>query len=458
MILKLISIIPTGAMLKNFLEALEITGAAKNLRRVILTAGAKQYGVHLGPPKNPMEESDPWIDGPDRLPNFYYHQQNILKEKAKNASWDWVVTYPNDVIGVAKGNFMNLATSVGLYASISKELNGTLLFPGSEKFYMYFDCFTYSRLHASFNLWAAQEPKCSNQAFNIVNGDTESWQNMWPKLARRFGCKIPANQFEVDVGKEAGSVMPLAEKPPIAEIAAELGLEDRVGQGKVEQRIDLIKWSQRDDVKEAWGKLASSHGLEKDAFEKATWGFLGFVLGRDYNLVISMSKARKLGWTGYVINILLAMSWALEYEFAMLMTIIATSIRGIHYANAWMSWRRRKFFRKRSDVCSLSFLCKLLYIMAQNKSWVSCIFVVERASTLYEVHPFDVSICNLITTRRFSAGPIIYLTSSRKLYGSYFSPFGHNTTFTSYSRHLSATISTSPPTSNFPPNPLLNLQ
>lgn len=107
-------------MLKNFLEALEITGAAKKLKRVILTAGAKQYGVHLGQPKNPMEESDPWIDGPGRPPNFYYRQQNKIKRESQKSSWDCVVTYPNDVIGVAKGNFMNLATSVGIYASISK--------------------------------------------------------------------------------------------------------------------------------------------------------------------------------------------------------------------------------------------------------------------------------------------------------------------------------------------------
>lgn len=59
-------------------------------------------------------------------------------------------------------------------------------------------------------------------------------------------------------------------------------------------------WSQREDVKEAWAKLVERQGLEKDGLEKATWGFLGFVLGREYNLVISMSKARKLGWNGYV--------------------------------------------------------------------------------------------------------------------------------------------------------------
>jgi hypothetical protein len=62
----------------------------------------------------------------------------------------------------------------------------------------------------------------------------------------------------------------------------------------------LEKWSQRSDVVQAWERIAEKHGLQKDAFEKATWDFLGFVLGRKYDLVISMSKARKAGWTGYV--------------------------------------------------------------------------------------------------------------------------------------------------------------
>lgn len=50
---------------------------------------------------------------------------------------------------------------------------------------------------------------------------------------------------------------------------------------------------------EAWQRLAGREGLQQDAFEKATWDFLGFVLGRNFDVVISMSKARALGWTGY---------------------------------------------------------------------------------------------------------------------------------------------------------------
>ena len=63
---------------------------------------------------------------------------------------------------------------------------------------------------------------------------------MWPKLAKRFGCHIPRDQFKVDVGKDADSVMILAEKPPIAEVAAQIGPEGNLRQNKVEQKIDLI--------------------------------------------------------------------------------------------------------------------------------------------------------------------------------------------------------------------------
>lgn len=36
------------------------------------------------------------------------------KEETSKAGFDWTVTYPNDVIGVAKGNFTNLTTTLGL--------------------------------------------------------------------------------------------------------------------------------------------------------------------------------------------------------------------------------------------------------------------------------------------------------------------------------------------------------
>ena len=228
-------------MLRNFIDALGLTGAIKNVKRVILVTGAKQYGLHLGRPKNPMVETDPRIDRPDRPPNFYYSQQDVLKEKSVQAGWDWVVTYPNDVIGAVKNNFMNLCTALALCAVVCKELDGRMPWPGSERFYSAAMSFTSAKLHADFCLWAAREPRCANQAFNVVNGDTESYQNLWPKIAQYFGCTVPANQFANPPDPALGSRTQMADRPPIAEHAAALGLEGSAAlqPSYLESRIDV---------------------------------------------------------------------------------------------------------------------------------------------------------------------------------------------------------------------------
>jgi hypothetical protein len=112
-----------GALLKNFLDALSITGAENNLKRVLLVTGGKYYGTHFGIIKQPCEESDPRIEGPEYPPNFYYVQQDILMEAAKGKNWDWVrseslpsavvlltmgqvITQPGAVIGLAKSKIL----------------------------------------------------------------------------------------------------------------------------------------------------------------------------------------------------------------------------------------------------------------------------------------------------------------------------------------------------------------
>lgn len=328
-----------GAMLSNFLSALVTTGAIEDVKRIVLITGAKQYGVHLGAVKNPMLESDPWLTGSEWPPNFYYNQQNILHEFCASHNKEWTVTYPNDVIGYAYGNFMNFALAIAIYAVVTKELGQDLVFPGAPAFYTKFDSFTSSKLHAEFCAWAALEPRAANEAFNVVNGDTESWQNLWPKVALRFGLKIRPDQIAAslsspstsdekgeDAERSAGAwtqvikdhlpvsltshanhsqtaitSTPLHTQPPISASAASLGLSGHpvTEQSRVSQQVDLVQWAQREDVQSAWKTVAQREKVREDGLEKATWGFTQFVLGREYNLVIGMSKARRAGWMGY---------------------------------------------------------------------------------------------------------------------------------------------------------------
>lgn len=120
-----------------------------------------------------MCESYPRLIASHRPPNFYYRQQDILHNFCARHSISQIVTYRNDVIGFAKGNFINLGTALGLYAAVTKEPDTEFVFPGSERFYVGFDSFTCSKLHARFCVWAALEPCAAGQAFSVVNGDVE---------------------------------------------------------------------------------------------------------------------------------------------------------------------------------------------------------------------------------------------------------------------------------------------
>ncbi len=107
-------------MLQTFISVLRETGAMRSLKRIILVTGLKQYGVQLGQPKQPMHETDAWLEGEPWPKNFYYKQQKTLINAAREDGnrWSWVVTYTQDIVRVATANFMNLATALGLYASV----------------------------------------------------------------------------------------------------------------------------------------------------------------------------------------------------------------------------------------------------------------------------------------------------------------------------------------------------
>ncbi|KAL4749969.1 hypothetical protein BDW72DRAFT_204304 [Aspergillus terricola var. indicus] len=281
-----------GIMISNFIQALEKTGAISRLKH------------------DPVLEGD--VGGETWPPNFYFTQQRILAEAAarNKDQWDWVVTLPQDVLGFARGNFMNEATAVGLYCTVSKALpSSELPFPGCKAGYFAFNTWTSANLHAKFCLWAATARGAGNNIFNVINGDTESWQDLWPRLASRFGCKIPNPMFPHGGTADTKgykdyepSTVRMPNKHPLSTRASNLGVSSDPSKEECPTlfcQINPEKWAAREDVNKAWAQVRDKYGLDQKVWEKATWNFLTFALGRDWSCVGTMSKARKLGWTGY---------------------------------------------------------------------------------------------------------------------------------------------------------------
>jgi nucleoside-diphosphate-sugar epimerase len=241
---------PNVAMLGTVLDAVR---QAPMLSHVSLMQGYKVYGAHLGPFKTPARENDP----PHMPPEFNVAQQELLESRQCRADWTWTAIRPSVVCGTALGNPMNLAVVIAVYASISRELGVPLRFPGRPGAYTALLEMTDASLLAAATAWAATDPRCANQAFNIANGDLFRWDEMWPRIAGFFGLDV-------------APPLPL----PLADVMA--------------------------DKEPVWQALAQRHGLRASYDEVSSWTFGDFVFSWDYDMFADTSKSRRFGFHQYV--------------------------------------------------------------------------------------------------------------------------------------------------------------
>jgi nucleoside-diphosphate-sugar epimerase len=243
---------PNLAMLVNVVETVE--PVANGLEHVSLMQGYKVYGAHLGPFKTPARESDP----KHMPPEFNVDQEEYLQSRQEGASWTWSAIRPSVVCGFALGNPMNLAMVIGVYGAISKELGLPLRFPGKPGAYDKLLEMTDAGLLAKATVWAATDPRCANQAFNINNGDLFRWNEMWPKIAKFFDLEV-------------ASPLPMS--------------------------LDVVMA----DKEPLWNKLIEKYGLEPHPYKDvSSWAFGDFVFSWDYDMFADGSKARRFGFHEYV--------------------------------------------------------------------------------------------------------------------------------------------------------------
>ncbi len=235
-------------MLANLVGAVE--SASPVLEHIHLVHGTKWYGCQMGPFPTPSREDDPR----QLRPTFYYDQQDYIVERQRGKRWNWSSVRPPLVCGFSTGNPHNLVTTIGVYAAVSKALGMPLRFPGNE------GCFTslYQAVDAGLlaraSVWAATEPDCANQAFNITNGDCYRWASLWPRIAELFEM-------------EAGGVQ-------------ELGLAELM--------------PPREPV---WDELVERHDLKRHAMDAlASWPFADLIFSLWWDDVSSTVKARNHGF------------------------------------------------------------------------------------------------------------------------------------------------------------------
>jgi nucleoside-diphosphate-sugar epimerase len=171
------------AMLRNLLDALQ--AGAKGLRHISLMQGTKAYGGHVEPAPVPAKERSPR----HRHENFYWLQEDLLRQRQQEAAWTFTVLRPQLVLGHATGSPMNLIAAIGAYAAVQRELGQRLAFPGGGR---YVNAASDSRLIAAAAEFAATHEVAANETYNVVNGDVLVWQDVWGSIAQRFGMQSGA--------------------------------------------------------------------------------------------------------------------------------------------------------------------------------------------------------------------------------------------------------------------------
>jgi nucleoside-diphosphate-sugar epimerase len=239
---------PNVAMLRNAVQAVQ--SASPGLEKVVLVTGAKYYGIQWGASATPCRETD----ARQLPPNFYYDQEDWLRDASRDANWRWVNLIPPFVSGYAVGNPMNLVLGVGLYAAVCKELGMPLRFPGSLAAYDAIHQIADAAQIGAAARWAANSGNAANEAFNVTNGDPVRWRQTWPAIARALGMEAAEPK-----------TVPLADMMP--------------------------------HLQHVWDRIAARHGLERiDLARIVNWTWMDYMLRQGHDIVLATAKIRNAGF------------------------------------------------------------------------------------------------------------------------------------------------------------------
>lgn len=223
-----------------------------------------RYGLEFSKQLNiqpPLKETCPRIPEPYASSIFYYTQHDLLEKMSEGKSWTFSEVRPDGLVGFVPGsNAMNMAQGIAIYLAVYKAVKGkgaTVPFPGYEHGYHSKHTDAFQDILAKMEIFAAVNPKCGGGGvFNIGDGQTVSWSQVWPKLCEHFGL--------IGSGPVAGST-------PI---------EDFVKQHK-----------------DVWADLAKQHGLNGNLIEEQGWGHTRFMLvDFDFDRQYDLSRARSVGF------------------------------------------------------------------------------------------------------------------------------------------------------------------
>ncbi|GME41715.1 sirq protein [Neofusicoccum parvum] len=255
-----------------------VEAVSPNLKVVVLQTGGKGYGLEF--PKDvairaPLKETYPRIPEPWASKIFYYTQYDMLKTLSRVKPWTFSEIRPDGIVGFApSSNAMNMAQGIGLYLTIYRKVHGagiSVPFPGHTHGYHSTHTDTFQDILSKMEIHAALNPeKCGNGGvFNVADGRTVTWAEVWPRLCEHFGLRGEG---------------PVTDSKPMQEFVME--------------------------HRDAWSAIAQEQNLDEKVIDQQGWGHTHFMLvDFDFDREYDLSRSREVGFSeeidtveGYIIS------------------------------------------------------------------------------------------------------------------------------------------------------------
>jgi nucleoside-diphosphate-sugar epimerase len=185
---------------------------------------------------------------------FYFAQEDLVRARASAQGWTWSIARPHIFCDSAPDQPRAIGLVIAVLAAIQRELGQPLFFPGSERSFTSRTQFTDLGLLARALEWMATEPRCVDQAFNVVNGDAPHWSELWPQLA---------HALDVEAGAPRALQLAhyMADKAPI------------------------------------WDAIVAKYKLRRTPLERiALWDYGDYVFRPEWDIMSAMNKARRCGF------------------------------------------------------------------------------------------------------------------------------------------------------------------
>ncbi|MFZ2858047.1 NAD-dependent epimerase/dehydratase family protein [Acidovorax sp.] len=196
-------IAPNRAMLDRSIDLARVTEPAA-FQHVVLVTGGKVYGLQWGAIKTPAREGDPRSLGP----NFYFAQEDLLRERGPREGWSWTHLIPPFVTGYSDRAPMNLVMVLAVLGSLARELGQPLRFPGPLAAWESLHHIADADHIGAAAAWAADSHNAADQVFNVANGDPGRWQHIWAGIARFFDVPV-ADPAPLPLAQVAESLQPV---------------------------------------------------------------------------------------------------------------------------------------------------------------------------------------------------------------------------------------------------------